>query len=122
MKKKLAFLLLSFFLVGCAQSSPSGSGEISIQITKSPTNTQKIEVRNSGQAKNLAELMNQTGITFKTEMHDTSEFVRELGGVIATASKSWKLYINGQISHFTTLSDIKINQPLTIEWRYEENK
>lgn len=115
--------MVSLVFAGCGQTATVSNKEsVSLEIVKSPTNTQKVELKANSESTNLKELMDQAGISFKTEMHGTTEFVRELSGVIATASKSWKLYINGKINNFTKLSEIKINQLQAIEWRYEENK
>lgn len=120
--KKFSILLLSLVLVGCGSKSVgSNTAEISLHITKSPTNTEQITVK-ADNSSSLKDIMNKAGISFETEMRGSTEFVNKLAGVIATAGKSWKLYINGQLNNFTTLSEIKITQPVSIEWRYEENK
>lgn len=106
-------------MTGCGQKIANAG--TTLHITKSPTNTQKINVSLEDN-KNLKELMDHAKIEFTTEMRGSNEYITKLAGVISTASKSWKLYINGKISNFATLSEIKINQPLAIEWRYEENK
>lgn len=118
--KYYLLILLTAFLAGCgpARAFKISQKEVVIEVKKSPESVTEYRVEPTGQ--NLAEAMQNLAIPFETEEHDSTKTIAKLNGVISTASKSWRLYISGESITNPDITKIKLDQPTTISWRYEQ--
>lgn len=112
-------ILLTAVLTGCGQtgSFKTGQKEVIIEVQKSPESVVEYRVEPIGQ--NLEEAMQNLAIPFETEEHDSTKTITKLSGVISTANKSWRLYISNESVANPDITEIKLDQPTTVSWRYE---
>lgn len=123
MKFFLYLLITGFLLSGCGSDSSTfdrvvnRKKEVYIEIVKSDQETENFTVPARGQ--NLHEAMLATAIPFSTQMHGQDLAMVALSGVISTAGKEWRLYINDQPRIGADISKINLNESTKISWRYE---
>lgn len=125
MSRLTPFLLALLLLVsgaGCAARSGE-SGEtlsapaITVTIARSEDNSRTVRV--TGSEHSLAEALKQGAVPYRTAPGPQGEMMAELDGVVATASKTWNLYINGAQTTWTSLESVTVRAQDRVEWRYE---
>ncbi|MBT6819072.1 MAG: hypothetical protein HOA57_01720 [Candidatus Magasanikbacteria bacterium] len=116
-KKIILLTLATIFLAGCSVVSNdnpglfSGTRDYKMEIVKSEVNINTIEFVAE---KNLSvkNLLNQSGVEYK--MRGDGK-LRELDGVIATASREWNIYIDDTQADLNTI----VCNKCQLKWQYE---
>ncbi len=124
-QKELYFIFLAVLVistVGCgnySQPPVRKTGEYQAVLMKSNQNI--ITKKYDGEEKELTlpELLAKSNTRFKTDMRGDKEVFTELDGVVATAEKSWNVYIDESKKDYDSLNDIKINSKNDIKIIYE---
>ncbi|MBT4121167.1 MAG: hypothetical protein HOD54_01350 [Candidatus Magasanikbacteria bacterium] len=116
-KKIILLTLATIFLAGCSVVSNdnpglfSGTRDYKMEIVKSEVNINTIEFVAE---KNLSvkNLLKQSGVEYK--MRGDGK-LRELDGVIATASREWNIYIDDTQADLNTI----VCNKCQLKWQYE---
>lgn len=122
MKYIITLTIASFLLSGCGTTSSlnevfDGKKEVVIEIQKSEDSKTEAVIKAKGQS--LSDMMLETEIPFTTELHGQDIAMVKLDGVMSTAGKEWRLYINDQPRFGADITKINLNESAKISWRYE---
>jgi len=122
MKYVLTLIITTLLLSGCGTSTTlsevfDGKKEVVIEIQKSEESKVESVVKAHGQS--LNDMMLETQIPFTTELHGQDVAMIKLDGVMSTAGKEWRLYINDELRHGADITKINLNESAKISWRYE---
>lgn len=125
MKKILypALLLTSVVILmsGCGKISFTPDKEYKIHVVKGPSNEQTFTAPLAEKkSESLTDLAKRAQLSIATALHGDNEVITQLSGVIATASKTWYIYINDKKINNPRLSNITVQPSDKIECRYEE--
>lgn len=124
--KKIILLGLGILLIGAGCTTKSNNNstisaksvDYQIQVIKSETNINTLYTKAKNPA-TMKEILSQPEVKFSAELRGGKETVTMLDSVLATASKSWNLYINGQKNNFIGLEQVEVKPGDKIEWKYE---
>ncbi len=121
----VALLVIAILVTGwgCKKDTPNpemAQSRYTVTIVTAPGNQTVESNVTAGELLPLTDVMEKLGIHVTTDLRET-EVVTSLNDILATASKSWNLYINAQRKTFAALKDITVTPDDLVEWRYEEH-
>jgi len=120
---QIGILLAVFLFLGAGCNSlPEETihNTYNVQVTKSASYRDSHQVVEESEKIPLDQLMKKMDPELGIQKRNGQDMIVKLDGVIATASKEWKLYINNIQPEFTNLADLTVHTSDQIEWRYEE--
>mgnify|MGYP001589178537 CR=1 FL=1 len=123
------FALATLVLSGCGQGATSAATPTirevpfahiyQFVVAKSDSLTESHESGSNDNPETMRDILAGSGAKYEVVQTGAQESVTSLVGVIATGSKVWNLYVNGEQRIFLTLDDVRIEPTDRIEWRYE---
>lgn len=114
------FILALFLLIGagCSTRTDEALSTFRVDIVKSAENAFTYTTVLGTNLTDLQKLLDSTNVDYKTQYQDY-EAITELDGVLTTAKKKWKLYINDTQVAYDKLTDVSVAPTDYIKWQYQ---
>ncbi len=119
--KTISIISLLLTVTGCARVQPGDSAEstYTISLQKSPVSTRDITHTPKNQPVHLFDLITEAQIPIATTSQGTHHVITALDSVIVTASKEWRVYVNGTPINNDLIQSLALKPTDKIEIKYE---